>query len=379
MGIIGLAVFVLLLFWLQSAIYKKYSFSNLDYRCYISKNEVFEGEEIELVEELINRKFLPIPWLKSEITAPRALNFAGAQSVVTDETRFVPSFFMLRGYQKVVRRWRLTCTKRGIYTVEKTVLVASDLLGRASFSKPMPVDATVVVLPRAIEPGSALVTPRYLQGDTIVPRQLIDDPFYIAGVRPYQQGDTLNRVHWGATARQQELMVKSFDYTSRQSLMVIMNLQSREFEVDKAMDPDLVERAIRLTAGIFQDTAQTHMPVGFATNGSRESETRTHTFILPTYGEEHIYHLLRTLAFLKLYSSYTFTQFLGMADEQINASDIVVVSACITDAIVAFARRKAAEGSHVRVCYVGRPMQTLPEGIDLYYLPETLEERRAAV
>lgn len=108
MEIVVLLVAFVLIIYLQSWIYKKYAFANITYSCVLSKTEVFEGEEIELVETIVNGKLLPVPWLKAEITASRWLEFADPQSIITDTSRFVPSFFMLKGYQKITRKWHVT-------------------------------------------------------------------------------------------------------------------------------------------------------------------------------------------------------------------------------------------------------------------------------
>ena len=38
-------------------------------------------------------------------------------------------------------------------------------------------------------------------GDVRLMHRLYEDPTRIAGVRPYEPGDPLNRIHWRATAR----------------------------------------------------------------------------------------------------------------------------------------------------------------------------------
>ena len=93
MQLAALAAILLAILWLQNWIYRKYALQDVHYRCYLSRDQVYEGDEIELIEELENRKWLPLPWFKTEITASRWLDFAGAQSQLTDKSRFVPSFF----------------------------------------------------------------------------------------------------------------------------------------------------------------------------------------------------------------------------------------------------------------------------------------------
>ena len=110
-----------------------------------------EGDPIELREVIANRKLLPLPWLKSEITTSRWLEFSQLQSVVTGETRFISSFFLVRSYQKITRTWQGRCLKRGVFSVEKSVLVASDLLGGAALSSVAPAGSQVVVFPRPLD------------------------------------------------------------------------------------------------------------------------------------------------------------------------------------------------------------------------------------
>ena len=61
MEFVAITAVILGLFFLQNQLYKHYAFKNLTYTCTLSKNECFEGDEIELIEEIVNKKWLPIP------------------------------------------------------------------------------------------------------------------------------------------------------------------------------------------------------------------------------------------------------------------------------------------------------------------------------
>ena len=116
--------------WAEGQFYRKNAFDKLEYRCFFSKDEAMEGDEIELVEEVSNGKFLPLPWLKAEISTSRWLDFAGSQSLVTEDSRFVPSFFMMKSRHRVVRRWKVKCLKRGEYHLDTVVLIATGPSGQ---------------------------------------------------------------------------------------------------------------------------------------------------------------------------------------------------------------------------------------------------------
>ena len=110
-----------------------------------------EGDEVGLVEIVSNRKWLPLPWLKSELSTSRWLEYAGSQSEVVGDRRYVPSFFTLKSYQKVSRTWKVRCLKRGVFEIRRVDLVGSDLLGFSSFSHSVQVNACLTVLPRPLE------------------------------------------------------------------------------------------------------------------------------------------------------------------------------------------------------------------------------------
>lgn len=352
MEVVALALVCLLAVWLENVLYRKNAFKGLSYRCYLSRSQVFEGEEIELIEEIENRKWLPLPWFKSEITVSRWLEFAGAQSQLTDRQRFVPSFFMLKSYQRVSRRWKVRCLKRGEYSVEQIVLVTTDLLGNLTLSQGAKAGATVLVLPRPLTEDELQVTPRSFTGDIVVRRSLLEDPFSTAGVREYTQREPMNRIHWAATAREQRLMIYNNDSTSRQNLTVILNMQSREFEQFRAIDEETMECAIRICAGLFESALNAGMPLCFVTNASTD-DTRSTIFTNEFWGVEHIESLWQLLARLNLTSTEDFPIFLGDNYHAIQSTDIVLVTAYLSERVLEFVWRKQADGIRVKVILLG--------------------------
>ena len=296
-----------------------------------------EGDEIALIEEVENRGFLPLPWLKAELTSSKWLEFADSQSLVTEETRFVPSFFMMKPHHKVTRRWKVRCVKRGIYDLKKVVLVTTDLLGGSSPSQMVDVNARLTVLPAPADLTLDFRTPKHMIGDVIVRRHLLFDPFLIAGVRAYTPGDTMNRIHWLATARQGELMVHNNEYSAGQSLSVILNMQSRPYEKDGVIDKDKMEDAIRLAAGYFDSTLRTGIPVRFLSNAG-PLHSREPVVTEEYHGREHVKELMLRLAALPLCSTEAFPTFLGTTCRTISSSDIVILTCYANADIFAYAR-----------------------------------------
>lgn len=347
MELIALLVFVLVIFAAQNLLYRRHGLDHLEYNCYLSANEVYEGDEIELVEELSNKKWLPVPWLKSELTTSKWLDFAGAQSVVTDQTRFVPSFFMLKSYHRVVRKWKVKCLKFGVYRIEKTMLVASDLLGNVSLSMPVEISTSITVLPRPRLLEEMDFESRHLTGDLLVRRHYVADPFYISGVREYTETDPVSRINWLATAHEGQIMVHKNDYTASQSIAVFLNMQSREQEGRHVIEVENIENAIRVCASVFDSTLQTGIPVRFLTNASTVEDGES-MITEEAWGAEHVGNLLRILANLKLVSTEAFPDFLRSMEDGVAATDWVVVTCYLDEEILAFARAKEMQGVRIK-------------------------------
>ena len=364
MTLLAVLVLLVLAVWLQGLVFRKFSFRKLRYTCRFSTSEAMEGDEIALIEEVENRGLLPLPWLKAELTSSRWLEFADSQSLVTEETRFVPSFFMMKPHHKVTRRWKVRCLKRGIYDLKKVVLVTTDLLGGCSPSQMVDVNARLTVLPAPADLTLDFRTPKHMIGDVIVRRHLLFDPFLIAGVRAYTPGDTMNRIHWLATARQGELMVHNNEYSAGQSLSVILNMQSRPYEKDGVIDKDKIEDAIRLAAGYFDSTLRTGIPVRFLCNAG-PLHSREAVVTEEYHGREHVNELMRRLAALPLSSTENFPTFLGTTCRDINSSDIVILTCYANADIFAYATQKQAMGSNVRLIHIGSLPDTVEPPDDL--------------
>lgn len=372
MEFLALLLVIAAVFVLECLLYRKYAFAHFDYNCYLSTNEAYEGDEVELIEEISNRKWLPLPWLKSEITTSRWLDFAGAQSVVTDKSRFVPSFFLVKSYQKVRRVWKVKCLQRGEFSIQQVVLVSTDLLGRVSVSRSPKVNSHIVVLPRPLELETLFISPKYLSGDVVVRRHLLEDPFFVAGVREYTSQDPMNKIHWAATAKEQRIMVHNNEYTSRQSLTVILNMQSREFESTDVVEKETMENCIRTCASILTNTLKEQLPVRFLSNASIAKD-RNSVASNEYWGEAHLLELLRILARLKLYATEDFTIYLNSIFHRLSSTDVAIVSCYISEEICQFARNQAILGVRVKIFLLG-PVNSsdLPSDCEVFCLQDRL-------
>lgn len=70
----------LLLLVFVSVIYQRSALKNLSYTRYFSASTVYQGEQIEMVEEIANRKLLPLPGCVWNPVLPGGLNSAARRT-----------------------------------------------------------------------------------------------------------------------------------------------------------------------------------------------------------------------------------------------------------------------------------------------------------
>ena len=97
--------------------------------------------------------------------------------------------------------YTVECMRRGYFQIGPLVMENGDLFG---LHRRFRVDAEPVYLlvyPRIVPLEGYDLTSRRPIGDVLMMHRLFEDPTRISGVRLYEMGDPLNRVHWRATAR----------------------------------------------------------------------------------------------------------------------------------------------------------------------------------
>lgn len=311
---------------------RRFGFSKLTYTLEFLQPEATEGETVTLIETICSEKPLPLPWVKAELTTQAALAFASGQSTVSDDSRFVSSFFCLFPYRKIERRWQVRCTQRGVFTVSHAVIVLNDLFNTAETSKPFPdASATLTVLPAIRHAEEIGEFPRQLNGDVVRNRAWIPDRYAISGIREYHDGDSVRDICWAATARAGEPMVWQFQETADPSLTVLLNLETRETDISKVSDRAVYEDAIRICAAYFAKAAACRIPVRFCANtqiGELPAETAFGA------GEAELNRLLHILAELPDTISCKFEKLLRRVISDDPDSSLLIVTASVTAPIL---------------------------------------------
>ncbi|AWB43107.1 DUF58 domain-containing protein [Paenibacillus sp. CAA11] len=251
-------------------IYGKYALRKVSYERWFSKTAVFVGEEVEMVERITNRKLLPLPWIRLESMIGQGLVFGSQTNLEISRGELFQnhiSIFLLRPYRRIVRRHQVTCSRRGWYRLESVTMTAGDPLGLSEDSRRLPQAAELVVYPRAA-PLQELPLPSHSWlGEIAVRRWIGEDPFLNVGVREYRPGDSLNAVHWKATARTGTMQVHKKDYTADPRLVICLNMEVDENMWRNITDRERIERGITYAAAVAEHAAASGLVVRLICNG----------------------------------------------------------------------------------------------------------------
>lgn len=325
MELVAMALIVAAVLAVQYFLYSRLGLKNLSYKLTIGTPEAFEGDEIEIIEEIENAKPLPLPWIRTEINCSRWLTFRGQTHAAgsDDQRGLISGIFMLKGNQKCRRVWKVRCEKRGVFTVEDTSVAVSDLFGLVKPAMVFRIRESVRVLPRPAETELAELSSDAFIGDMQVRRFVLPDPFMISGAKEYSGREPMNRIHWAQTARTGSLMAYSNEFTTERRFLIIINMQRSFMSEVQALPLAVLEGQIKAAAFLLDFCCQTRSEAALAVNSAEG------IFLPPSSGYEHTMKALRELAELKNECGVHIDDYFDKLDFS-DCTDIVFISSFLS-------------------------------------------------
>ena len=263
LGLMVYAMYALIAVILGSRLLVRYWLMHLTGTRHVSKLDVEEDDEIVVGITLRYTGAIPMPWLLVEdllprhaiITRPPALEVVGRRLFLA----------MLWPRSTRLLNYRIKCNRRGYYQIGPAVLETGDVFGLYKQFK-------MIAEPGGSSPWSPPILP--LEGFDLVSKRplgeikmqsrLFEDPSRIAGVRRYQLGDPLNRIHWASTARTGQLHSKQYEATCIAGVSIILDLHPDSFP--ERDEPIRSELAIKCAVAIANAVQLMDQQVGIVTN-----------------------------------------------------------------------------------------------------------------
>lgn len=255
MKIIGIGIVAFLLFLLQRYVYEKLWDKKLKASVCFSQSGIFEGEQGEIIEIIENRKRLPLRMLKVRFQTSKYLGFGDEIGSKTTDQYYRNDVFQIGGGEKITRKLTFTGKRRGYYRIKNIDLLSSDLFLTNERMKSISTDSYLYVYPKQFRSDELKLSLQKINGEIMVKRHMLEDPFEYRGIREYQPYDDIRSVNWKATARTGALKVNQKNYTAMQTVRIFLNLEDngiwkKEKEIEGAMQIVMGIAAFFLSQGI---------------------------------------------------------------------------------------------------------------------------------
>ncbi|MCH7728547.1 MAG: DUF58 domain-containing protein, partial [Planctomycetes bacterium] len=230
------------------------------------------GDTVTISIKIANRSKLPIAWvLVEDLLPPKAL-MTDPPSLDVQGERI--QLMRVRGHQQKTIRYRMVCNRRGYFQIGPLVLETGDLFGLHRRYRVMNEPNFLLVYPQIVPLEGYEIASRRPIGEVTMSYRLFEDPTRIAGVRRYEAGDPLNRIHWRATARTAKLHSKVYEPSTVSGATILLDFH--KYGYDARNEPYRSELAITTAASISHALYQVGQQVGLFTNG-RDAADRIRT------------------------------------------------------------------------------------------------------
>jgi uncharacterized protein (DUF58 family) len=269
-------------------------------------DHAFLDEKVAVEIEVRNRSRLPMPWVQVNEIVP----------ILLHQPSFVRQVMALGGRSRGVVRYVLDCRRRGYYPLGPLFLSAGDLFGFADAERKDVLHDYLTVYPQIV-PLSRLGLPSKSPFGVIrTPQQIYEDPARTVGVRDYRPGDSLRRMHWKASARQERLLVRKYEPAISLATVLFLNLNLAEY--DDAMRAAASEWAIVVAASLASHLVAERQTVGLHTNGRDPLAVDGRPLALPPRaGRAHLMKLLEALARVEAQETTPLAQWLRLATQDL--------------------------------------------------------------
>lgn len=226
------------------------------------------GERITVRLVVSNGGALPVPWVLLEDVLPNQALHPVSPKLKLRGQRIQIGMLSPRG--ELVVKYGLECVRRGYHQIGPLVLETGDLFGLHRRFRVVAPPKFVLVYPKIVPLSGYDLASRRPIGDVRIMHKLYEDPTRIAGVRAYQQGDPLNRVHWGATARTGQLHSKVLEPSTLSGITVLLDFHKAGYHARG--EPFRSELAVTCAVSLAHAVFLMGQQVGLVSNASDAAE-----------------------------------------------------------------------------------------------------------
>jgi uncharacterized protein (DUF58 family) len=314
------------------------------------QHRAFLYEKVPVQLEVINRRWLPVPWLQLNEALPLEL-------IVPNTFRSVTT---LGPYDRQQFTYTLNADRRGYYTIGPLHLRSGDLIGLNEELDTENAPDHLIVYPKIIPLAQVRLPSRSPIGTLRHTQPIFEDPSRVRGKRDYVAGDSLRRVDWKATATVGRLQVKQFEPSIALETAIFLNLNADEYAQRTRLDA--TELAIVIAASLANWIIGQRQSAGLSVNGADPIGAGEKPQPLPPRkGRAHLTRLLDVLARIRSIPTTPFVQLLQREMPHLPwGTTMILITGAVDDALFDEIFRARRAGLNVVLILCGT-VPNLPE------------------
>ena len=260
-----LPVVLLVLYFAQRLLFRRLWDENLTVQISFDRDYIFCGEEANLVETIVNNKYLPLPVLEVGFDMSRWVVFQDEENSTVSDMTYRRDVFTASVRQRITRTLPVRGKKRGYYRIASTTVTSYDFLMTekqvAHFPQETEFDSSCP--PRTFpQATSTFRTARSwvcssAVGVCTTTRSSLPASAITAASDPMQY------INWKASARGGTLLVNQHDSTLSQKVTVLLDCTG----IGSAVTDALNETAISIAAELAERMLADGISVSVISNG----------------------------------------------------------------------------------------------------------------
>lgn len=263
LGLLAYAMYALLGIMLASRVLSRVWIESLAAQRECNRLSASIGDRVAVNISVQNRGVLPIAWLLMEDLLPLAAIIYKPPNLGVDGRRI--QLLMLRSRGKGILLYTLECNRRGYYQIGPLVMETGDLFGLHRRYRVATEPHFLLVYPQVMPLSGYDIASRRPIGEIRLQHRLYEDPTRIGGVRRYEAGDPLNRVHWRATARTGVLHSKVYEASTIAGATILLDFHQASHAAKD--EPYRSELAITAAASLANSVYEMGQQIGLISNG----------------------------------------------------------------------------------------------------------------
>lgn len=246
----------------------KYGHKNLNISREVNDKLIPIGEKFKLTLKIENRKRMPIMFMIIEQSFPEGFSFCNDVNVsAVKNMSWHISRYTIGKYQRKNRSYTMVGKKRGAYILRETKVRIGDPLGLCIETKELEEWLEILICPKVKSIDALSFENTSFIGDNTVRRWIHKDPLYIRGIREYNVEDRMKDINWKASLKADKLMVKEYDYTSDDQLVIIINVQCGD-PYWRNLKSEISDKAVDIALALSCKALNESIPTGIWSNAN---------------------------------------------------------------------------------------------------------------